>query len=275
MRRSVGAPVGRSAARRGSGRGGRQQGRAARGSASGRDLVVKMALNRQMAGRVIGAGGETVKRTQRESGASVRLPPRGEEGLTLIAGPTALSVLCACRMISAQTIEDPHSGYECTCELAGIELRATLRCPEGQPWLFTPAETDPRAAFAAAYVRCDTLAVGSLLEALLDDIVFSAGLSKEQLSSACTASEAFVYALGDAVPALQTSMPALISRLCSSKPGSEVSSGAGGMTSVEADIESVLQGRFVEGLNESEKVALLQEVGIMKKSDDEHDALAQ
>lgn len=235
-------------------------------------MTVRMALNRDLAGRVIGTGGETVKRTQRESGASVLLPRRGEEGDTLISGPTPLSVLSACRAIATQTIDQPGGGFVCACEVAGMTLRATLRRPEGTAaaaeWLFTAAESRPDAAFVAACVGCAAPPVGPALAAQLDDVAFAAGVSAEHLAATSGGGVVYFYAIGHAVGALQAALPSLCDRLCAAAlPAGEFSAGrapAEAPAQAEADLEVLLRGRRLEGLSEPEKLALLREAGVMR-----------
>jgi hypothetical protein len=233
-----------------------------------------MALDRDLAGHVIGIGGETVKRTQRESGASVRVPPRGQEGDTLISGPTPLSVLSACRAIATQTINQPGDGFVCACEVAGATLRATLRRPHvpaaAAEWLFTAADSAPEAAFTAACIGCAAPLAESALAAQLDDVAFAAGVSAEHLACAVGGGVVYFYAIGHAVGALQDALPSLCDRLCAPRlPAGDAGSAggaapAGSPAAAAAALEELLRGQRLEGLSEQDKLTLLREVGILR-----------
>ena len=200
----------------GGGRGGPQRGRFRP------SLQVRIALPSDSRGRMIGPGGETVKRIQRETGTRIDTPPRHRaDAPTRVSGRSAAGVLSCCRAIAEET----GGGHDCTCEVEGVPpMASTLRRAAGQPWLFDAAGNDASpAAFAALCLRVRVEECGppgpDELTAALDDAAFAFGAGAPAMHAACVGAELYVYALGTgAAAALGSALGPLCDRFGAAPP---------------------------------------------------------
>lgn len=138
-------------------------------------LVVVADLDDTLRGLVIGAGGATVKATQKLTTARVQTPRRGEAGPVTISGDTAVSVLHACYLIGQQT----KASSACVCTVPGLgKLAATLHATDvddlSRRLLFEATASAGGTSAFVAYVLPPLLSSRELAQ-MVDDLLFSLG----------------------------------------------------------------------------------------------------
>ena len=160
-------------------------------------LRVTVFLDADKRGHVIGAQGATVKQTQKDTGAQIRTPKRGDEGPTEVTGPDAISVLRACCLLARQT----SSSSDCTCSVAGsAELRATLQVTDATAHRLFETAAESEVPFVAF---CLPAAPGSEQRAVaaIDDASFAAGSTALPCWASFTAGELYLFGYADGAAA--------------------------------------------------------------------------
>ena len=154
-------------------------------------LVVLLQLDDTLRGIVIGRQGVTIKETQRETGAQITLPKRGESGPVRVSGPTAQTVMHAARLVARQTAAQ-QAEIACTCSVAGSDIAATLR---DSHILFEGA-----GFVAFGLPRKSACPPADEIDVLLDDAAFALGAGTDLAWAASAGDDTFVYGLGAGEP---------------------------------------------------------------------------
>ena len=163
------------------------RGRKSRSKGPSPSLTVKVHLDDDKRGRVIGVQGATVKETQRLTGAHIRAPRRGDTGPLDVSGPSAAAVLDACCMIARQT----GAVCACTCSVPNVgELAATLH-PTDAVARHVLFQSDAGQVPFVAFCLSNRSSIGaSQLAALVDDATFAAGHAPDTAMCAVEACDA-------------------------------------------------------------------------------------